>query len=164
MANQRWATAEDRCGRNLRRLREKAGLSQAELAQKLEDYGVSLHPSAIAKIEARDVANPRTVRLNEADALARALGVPLVELVSGPHLEFLEAVALLEQAVNDREAAERSAARARDKLQTLHGAMWQGVKGGISAEEAQTVAGAQLRIRKYMAKLGESDGEYPETS
>lgn len=80
MANSPWATAEDRFGRNLRRARELSGLSQAELAKRLEGYGVSLHPSAIAKIEARDAANPRAIRLNEADALAKALGYAVTEI------------------------------------------------------------------------------------
>lgn len=74
-------TAEDRFGRSVRKRREELGLKQAELAQRVSALGLKMHPSAIAKIELRDVASPRSIRINEAEALARALGVPLEDLL-----------------------------------------------------------------------------------
>jgi len=71
---------EDQFGRQLRQMREEKGLSQAQMAQRLEEYGVYLHPSAIAKIEARDSSSPRAIRLNEAHAIAKVLGRHLEEM------------------------------------------------------------------------------------
>lgn len=81
VANSEPTTPEDAFGRRLRRLREKLGLTQADLAKLGRVRGVNLHPSAIAKIEARDVPAPRAIRLNEAAALAAALGRTVDELV-----------------------------------------------------------------------------------
>lgn len=74
------ATPEDVFGRQLRRLREEHGLTQADLAKLSRGRGVDLHPSAIAKIEARDAAQPRAIRLNEAVALAATLGRSVEDL------------------------------------------------------------------------------------
>ncbi len=64
----------------MRRERERRGWTQAELAAKLAEVGVNLHPSAIAKIELREVVRPRTIRLDEAQAIAYVLGLPLEEM------------------------------------------------------------------------------------
>lgn len=64
----------------MRRERERRGWTQAELATKLAEVGVHLHPSAIAKIELRDVARPRAIRLDEAQAIAYVLGVALEDM------------------------------------------------------------------------------------
>ena len=59
--------------RRLRARREQLGWSQAELAKALSGSGLTLHGSAIAKIEAGD----RAVRIDEAVAIASALDVDL---------------------------------------------------------------------------------------
>jgi len=64
----------------MRRERERRGWTQAELAAKLAEVGVNQHPSAIAKIELREVVRPRTIRLDEAQAIAYVLGLPLEEM------------------------------------------------------------------------------------
>ncbi|NKR89305.1 helix-turn-helix domain-containing protein [Rhodococcus hoagii] len=74
--------AEDRFGLRVREEREARGWTQATLARLLEDFGVSLHPSAIAKIELRDVDKPRAIRLEEADAIATAFGMSIDEMCS----------------------------------------------------------------------------------
>lgn len=158
MANGRWATAEDRCGRNLRRLREERGLSQAELAHKMEEFGVSLHPSAIAKIEARDVANPRTIRLNEADALARALGVQLWDLLAGPHQEFLSAATLLEQAVFQAESANRWIDGANAKLAALSDITLE----DIDPDDVEAFRQTQDKINDHLKRLEQIRGEHQE--
>lgn len=63
---------DETVGRNLRRLREARGLSQAELAQALTDAGLpGFHPQTITKIE----KGVRAVKLVEGVPLARILGV-----------------------------------------------------------------------------------------
>lgn len=73
-------TAEDRFGRRVRLEREARGWTQADLAKRIEVAGVSLHPSAIAKIELRDVDRPRAIRLDEAQAIADAFGLFVDEM------------------------------------------------------------------------------------
>ena len=80
MAKEARTTAEDFFGTRMRRERERRGWTQAEFATKLAEVGVHLHPSAIAKIELRDVDRPRTIRLDEAQAIAYVLGLPLEEM------------------------------------------------------------------------------------
>ncbi|WP_425308248.1 helix-turn-helix transcriptional regulator [Ammonicoccus fulvus] len=74
-------SAEDRFGRNVRRIREELGMTQKDLAEAIGRNGVTLHPSAIAKIELRDVDNPRAIRLTEAEAIARCLNRTVADLM-----------------------------------------------------------------------------------
>lgn len=69
-------------GKRLAELREQAGLSQ-------EDLGVraGLHSMSISKIE-RGVVQPK---LATVEALARALGVKVAELLAAPEVEPAEA-------------------------------------------------------------------------
>jgi transcriptional regulator with XRE-family HTH domain len=62
-----------RIGGNVKRLREAQSLSQEELADR-----AGLHRTYISQVE-RAVKNPTVQSL---DRIARALGVPLAELVS----------------------------------------------------------------------------------
>ncbi len=64
----------------MRAERELRGWTQSDLAKHLEDRGLKLHPSAIAKIEQRDVERPRAIRLDEAEAIAQVLGVTVDEM------------------------------------------------------------------------------------
>lgn len=76
---------EDRFGARLRHERERRCMTQAQVAAALESrHGISLHPSAIAKMETRDVARPRTIRLNEARAVASVFGLTVSEMTSEP--------------------------------------------------------------------------------
>lgn len=83
-------------GRRMREERELRGWSQAEMAQRLAEYGVELHPSAIAKMEARAASSPRAIRLNEAVAVSRVLGVDLSYL-----LEIDVAVTSFDRAIDE---------------------------------------------------------------
>lgn len=68
----------DLFARRLRQERQRQQISQAELARRTaEILQTSLDPSAITRIEQRT----RTVRLDEAVAVAQALDVPLVTLL-----------------------------------------------------------------------------------
>ncbi|MDJ0015033.1 helix-turn-helix transcriptional regulator [Rhodococcus erythropolis] len=70
-------SAESRFGNRVRFEREQRGWSQSELAQRVSDGGISMHPSTITKIEARDAEKPRSIRLDEAYALAQVFGTSL---------------------------------------------------------------------------------------
>lgn len=65
--------AEARFGQTMRALRVRAGYTQEQLAERLKEFGIRLHFSAISKMESGD----RQIRLNEAVALANILGVLL---------------------------------------------------------------------------------------
>lgn len=71
---------EDRFGRRVRMERERQGWTQMDLAKALEQQGLSLHPSAIAKIELRDVERPRAIRLDEAHAIAQVFGLSIDDM------------------------------------------------------------------------------------
>jgi transcriptional regulator with XRE-family HTH domain len=69
----------DLFARRLRQERERLGISQAELARRMAALlGANVDSTAITRIEQQT----RTVRLDEAVTAAKALGVPLVALVS----------------------------------------------------------------------------------
>lgn len=72
---------EERFVARMRQEREARGWSQADLAAKLRQHGLNLHPATITKIEARDSPRPRSVRLEEAVAISDLLGVPLDQLL-----------------------------------------------------------------------------------
>jgi transcriptional regulator with XRE-family HTH domain len=66
---------------NMSRLREAAGVSQAELVQKLRDSGwTNVHPTTISRIEKRE----RPVRLSEAARIADVLGHNLNHMLARP--------------------------------------------------------------------------------
>jgi transcriptional regulator with XRE-family HTH domain len=73
------ALPTDLFAKNLRRAREAQGVSQSELALRMEPYlGSSIGHTAILRIEQRT----RAVRLDEAVAAAKALDLPLAALIS----------------------------------------------------------------------------------
>ncbi|MBM0125612.1 helix-turn-helix domain-containing protein [Pimelobacter simplex] len=108
-------TAERRLGVRLRREREARGWSQQEVANRLGDRGISLHMSAIAKIE----AGSRTVRLNEAVALAEVFDMKVEELSSPPVNELNEIIELLQGALTLHRDADRLAKRGLDRIWEL---------------------------------------------
>jgi transcriptional regulator with XRE-family HTH domain len=86
--------------RNLKELRESKGLSQADVAEAMRNYGFAFHPQTVQKIETGD----REVKLAEGLALAVLFDVSVYELTREPGQEELEA--LLAQA---NEVAQRAA-------------------------------------------------------
>lgn len=75
---------EERFARRVRIEREARNLSQADLAKLLSRNGLRAHSTTIAKIETRDSAHPRTIRLDEAAALARIFDTTLDDLIGNP--------------------------------------------------------------------------------
>jgi transcriptional regulator with XRE-family HTH domain len=57
------------------------GITQADLARKLEDYGLRMDPSAITRIE----RGGRSIELSEAGAIANALGRRLESMIAHGH-------------------------------------------------------------------------------
>lgn len=64
--------------RRLREVRQQAGMTQQQLADRMAEVGHKLHRSAVAKIELGE----RPVTIGEAVQLAGVLGIPLMELVT----------------------------------------------------------------------------------
>lgn len=86
--------------RRLRQARERAGMTQTELAHKLSELlGNALDPSAITRIEKRE----RGVRLEEAVHIAEILGVPLAILTSDRDARELEIDDLRRQVEEQRD-------------------------------------------------------------
>ncbi|MBA8920414.1 helix-turn-helix transcriptional regulator [Nesterenkonia jeotgali] len=78
-------TPEENFCVNMKLLRESKGWSQADLAEALRPLGLDLHRQTIQKIESLI----RPVKLNEAHAIAQALGDHVDEMVSSPALRFM---------------------------------------------------------------------------
>jgi transcriptional regulator with XRE-family HTH domain len=70
--------AEDEFRQTLRIVRQHYGLSQAALAQRATELGAPMVQTTVAKIE----SGQRSVTLNEADVLARVLGLALEYFVA----------------------------------------------------------------------------------
>lgn len=64
-------------GLRVRQLRQALGWSQEQVAKRLLEFGVSMHQTTIAKIEAA----ARPIRVNEAYVLAKILNVSLEDLL-----------------------------------------------------------------------------------
>lgn len=77
-------------GRRVRRARESAGLTQAQLAERMRGFGATLDPSMVAKIE----AGIRPTNIAEAVALRGALGIQSVAQLIETDMTDGEALAL----------------------------------------------------------------------
>ena len=73
-------------GRRVRRERLRREWRQEDLAAAVAERGISLHPSAYAKIE----GGTRTVTLNEAVAITAALNLPVSWMLSGDGADLEE--------------------------------------------------------------------------
>lgn len=70
-------SSDQAIGRRIQQLREKRGLSQADLARRLREAGVNWSQGTLSKVEAGE----RPVRLVETPAVARVLRTKVYELV-----------------------------------------------------------------------------------
>ncbi len=115
--------ADERLGANVRFLRERREISQAELARRMSAAGCPWHQSTVARVE----AGRQAVRASEAEALARILGVTVDRLLwASPEAKEAalasDAVGRLRRdwreaagAVARLHAARSAASRARDR-------------------------------------------------
>lgn len=86
-------STESRFGARIRVEREVKKWSQAELAQRVSALGVPMHPTTITKIESRDQDRPRSIRLDEAYALAQVFGTSIDALL-GSEPKYDQAAAI----------------------------------------------------------------------
>lgn len=97
---------------NIARRRNLAGVSQAELAERMTERGVKLFPQTIQKIE----NGSRTLRFDEAVVLCEALGIELWELLQKPAEEYLDDEVLRFQRAQRRiEAAVKESLEAQER-------------------------------------------------
>lgn len=129
----RW---DDYFSKRLKREREARGLSQGELVKLLEEHGVHIHPSAIAKIE----ASTRSVKLDEAAAVAEVLGLSLDALLGRGDVHDERSHALTTLA-RDARAALDLTYDLSDRLR----ASYAEVSAAFDQDEAETrIAGGQF--------------------
>lgn len=108
---------EDLFGARLRQERERRNLTQADVAQLLERHrGIKLHPSAIAKMETRDVDRPRTIRLNEATAIASLFNLTVDEMLEPTEDAFEEAADLAQRLAELLDLAQHTRAEFFERL------------------------------------------------
>jgi transcriptional regulator with XRE-family HTH domain len=111
--------ADKRLGNNLRRLRDEADMTQAELAQAMIERGWQWHQSTVARVE----SGRQSVRFSEAEALAKILGIALDRLTwAGP--EGPEAAAIDQAGRRLRRAFERTSGAIRMHALELDHAQW----------------------------------------
>lgn len=104
----------DLFARRLRHERERLGISQAELARRVAELlDTNVDPSAITRIEHQ----VRAVRLDEAVAVSRALGLPLAEMISED--ATAEKDAQLRRYLSELAAAQRTMEQARLDIHRL---------------------------------------------
>lgn len=127
-------TPEQQFGARIRKLRDEYETTQALLAQMVEDHGVKLDPSAIARLEKGE----RSIRLNEAVAFASSFRMTVDELLR-PALPPDEQV--------------------REAEKHLQRAKWRALSALVEHESAEE---RLKRLRERIAEEGGNDGEHHE--
>lgn len=94
-------------------LRQEKGMSQAELAEKVSEAGIKFYPQTIQKIE----SGARTIRLDEAFAIADALGVATSDLFTPSEVQLIDDDVIAYW--RERDAAIRALQSALTKQETL---------------------------------------------
>ena len=93
---------EQAVARNLKEMRQAAGLSQARIAELMFSKGQPWHQQTVYKIE----AGLRAVRAGEVADLAAVLGVTLTALLSGDCGDAAAGRGAMERALREQIAAE----------------------------------------------------------
>lgn len=100
----------------MRRERERRGWSQATLAAEAAKRGANLHPTAVTKLEwaLQDTRRARTLRLNEALAIAAAFDLTPEQMLSDDDLihgggRLAEMHSDLQTLIAEQQAAHQSA-------------------------------------------------------
>lgn len=130
-------------------------MTQGELADRCAHFGVKLHPSAIAKMEARDVPKPRAIRLREAVAIAGSLGCGIDDLTRGPEAAMIEVSKKVEAAVFRQGEIARAADEASRYLQMLEGggAASLGIEPAIADRIQTNLAVSLLALQKSLDEV-----------
>ena len=155
--------AEARFAARLKALRQARGMTQAELAALVADYGLNWHQTTVAKTERAD----RPLRLNEVQALADALRLPVLELLRGEEPAFEGDAAEAQRALDlaEREymsfhslALEfaRECGEAQGRAKAARAAMEKAQKRTMEA--AERMLAAQAALRAALGREESSDG------
>jgi transcriptional regulator with XRE-family HTH domain len=132
-ASYRWAAeAEQRFAERMKEVRETLGVSQAQLAKQMTEFGFKMHQSSIAKMESSTSGERRPIRLSEALAIAYVLGQDFDNMLYGPlgdaapHIQQLEFdIQSLEMALTSNQKAlarlRRERAEAMEKVNRRRG-------------------------------------------
>lgn len=101
---------------NIARHRKAAGMSQADIAEKMTEYGVKWFAQTVQKVE----NGSRTLRLDEAVYVARTLGIELWQLLDPPAEAVAEDIASDYVDARDRlQSAMSDYLRAQERLAIL---------------------------------------------
>ncbi|MGW7706318.1 helix-turn-helix transcriptional regulator [Streptomyces sp. NPDC054771] len=147
--------AEANFALRMKLLREARGLSQAEIATRLSRMGVAVPQQTIARIE----TGKRSLRLDEATAIARALNADLLDMVQDPvevgnaREQLAEAIKQHQRAYDDRLNAESVLRSAETEVASLASELTY-----YREEEAHL----QVVIEQLKAAVAELDREGPE--
>ena len=134
-------------GMRLRALREEAGLTQAQMAERMTGQGFPMHQTTVAKIE----ANQRPVRVNEAVMFAAILNLGLPGLLADPELdeEAADLRAQMQQAAVQRLEAETQRASLQAEIAALKERLAEAGRRWTAAEQREReLTGQWLLARK----------------
>lgn len=153
--------------------REKRGWSQARLADAIGPVlGVKVYPTTIAKIEADSAGQARSVRLDEAVAIADALAVPLASLYESDddsvyvlaHAVQRASIAMYDQLAAAISACSTAVSATHESLGLLdHPVMDQGVnsssetallQASVLIDSMVRIADLKERLSKERARVG----------
>lgn len=130
---------------NVRELRRQSGLSRQAVVDRLGEWGVSLHPTSLRRIE----EGQQAVKIEEAQAFAYIFGLSLTDLISHP---VNPGIARSQQAV----AKYREALRAVSDGTAAAAAAWAGVREATAPEELPRPIRGADSIQAAMRLLGNS--------
>lgn len=143
--------------RNLRRARERRGLSQSELARRITDIGLQgFHQTTIARLE----TSQRALRAAEAFAVCQVLGISLETLAASPSADQLQGVieSAGEQAIAFDEAT-RELMHARRELASLLDTYLASIPNAIEASPGELLEASHALEVQFAAEnlLSDSD-------
>jgi transcriptional regulator with XRE-family HTH domain len=142
--------------------RRVRGMSQADLARAMAEYGYPVHQSAISKIEKPPRTGPRAISIDEAIGFSKVFGIPLGELLLPP--DALSNIAAWRRYVGAEgtkleiqgltKLYEEDVAYLRDAARQLPGFRRQ-----LEEHRAQMVRTAEELVKSLVPRLGRARAE-----
>lgn len=152
-------------GQRLRRLRERQGWTQAQLAERMGDLGLSLHASAIAKIE----AGSRPLRLSEAKIIALVLGETVDGMLGSDELDWPTLLADFRRALDLHVEASRIGASGVERMYREIGGRGADLLAAIPERYRESFTSVLHALEGYSPRQAKQvqvgalgDGELPE--
>lgn len=142
------SSPERRFAARMKRERLRRGWRQEDLAEKLSDWGVSLHSSAIAKIE----LNSRTLRFNEAWAIASVLDVSMDRMLLNDDLVDHDKDAELRRLYDQREAIKQRIDEMRQNMEVAMVELERLSQRVREVEEQRRASQEALQVFKRLAE------------